>query len=229
MNQKKNNWRTIFIWDIHGCYDEFMLLLEKLEISKEDNIYLVGDLTNKWPKSIKILKYLLFNNSQFKSVLWNNEYYILQYLQDKLEENHPNYKETKVLCKRLTKRPELVWYVRNIPSYIEEKYFILVHAWILEWNYKNQPKETLSWADKRIKNDWFLNYKWKKKIIYWHNSSWWIRIKNNTIWIDSWCVFWGYLSAYILETWEIIQQKAFKIYEKVWYNIWKDLFNTKNF
>ena len=221
-----DKWRTIFIWDIHGCYDEFMLLLQKLNINQEDKIYITWDLTNKWPKSVKLLKYLLFNNIQFKSVLWNNEVYIIQYMNWKLPKDHINYKETHALCKRLQNKPELLWFIKNMPAIIEEKNFILVHAWLLNWDLKDQNIETLTWTDKKVKNDWFLDYKWTKLIIYWHNSSRWIRKFGNTLWIDSWCVFWWYLTAYILESWEIIQQKAFKRYEKTEYNIKKDIFTT---
>jgi|GEM_PF-5832338 len=33
--------RTLFIGDVHGCYDELMSLLEKIELSDGDELYFV--------------------------------------------------------------------------------------------------------------------------------------------------------------------------------------------
>ena len=54
-----------------------------------------------------------------------------------------------------------------------------------------------------------------KKIIYGHWAVEWLKIRENTIWIDSGCCYWKYLTAYILETGEIIQQKALDVYEQI--------------
>jgi hypothetical protein len=35
------NKRTIFIGDVHGCYDELMALLEKVKVRDEDHLYFV--------------------------------------------------------------------------------------------------------------------------------------------------------------------------------------------
>ena len=33
--------RTIFIGDVHGCYDELMALLEKIQLIHDDELYFV--------------------------------------------------------------------------------------------------------------------------------------------------------------------------------------------
>jgi hypothetical protein len=38
------------------------------------------------------------------------------------------------------------------------------------------------------------------------------------IWDIHGCFFWGFLTAYILETWEITQQKSFDVYKKYVFN-----------
>ena len=77
MNNEK---RTIFIWDVHGCFDEFELLIDKLNIQEDDTVYLVWDMINKWPKSWKTIKFLYKNQEQFKCILWNNEINFFRYL-----------------------------------------------------------------------------------------------------------------------------------------------------
>ena len=43
--------RTIVVGDIHGCYDELMELIEKVNLGDDDRVVSVGDLITKGPKS----------------------------------------------------------------------------------------------------------------------------------------------------------------------------------
>jgi bis(5'-nucleosyl)-tetraphosphatase (symmetrical) len=211
--------RTIFIWDIHGCFDEFMALLKKLELKPEDKVYLTGDFITKWPKGLEVLEFLYNNQDQFKSITWNHEYDFIKYVDNNNSINDFYSKEDLVkvkerniaLYEKIKNREELIDFLRNLPKVIETPDFYLVHAWVINWDL-NKPS---LWIEEWLyKSDWFKDYKWNKKIIYWHYSIYWIKIIWNTIWIDSWCFFWGFLTAYILETWEIIQQKSFKAYKE---------------
>jgi hypothetical protein len=202
--------RTIFIWDIHGCYDEFMFLLEKLKITKNDKVYLTWDFISKWPKSLEVLEFLFNNQEQFKSVIWNHEASFLDYHNWILNEEAVKQRNIK-LYKKIKRRKELINFIENLPKSIEEKDFLLIHAWF------TPEKKLLLWLEPEYNYNWFLSYTWRKKVIYWHYSIYWIQITNNTIWLDSWCIYWGYLTAYILETEDIIQQKSFKTYKKFKY------------
>lgn len=44
------------ISDIHGCYDEYIKLLDKIKFSDEDELYLLGDAVDRGPEPIKVLK-----------------------------------------------------------------------------------------------------------------------------------------------------------------------------
>ena len=46
--------RTIVVGDIHGCYDELMALLEKVDVRDHDRVVSVGDLIVKGPKSREV-------------------------------------------------------------------------------------------------------------------------------------------------------------------------------
>jgi serine/threonine protein phosphatase 1 len=48
--------RTIVVGDIHGCYDELMELVEKVDLGKDDRVVSVGDLITKGPKSREVLE-----------------------------------------------------------------------------------------------------------------------------------------------------------------------------
>ncbi len=48
--------RTIFIGDVHGCLEEFQELIEKLKLQTGDRVISVGDLVDKGPHSIGVLR-----------------------------------------------------------------------------------------------------------------------------------------------------------------------------
>lgn len=43
--------------DIHGYYESFLEMLEKIKFSKEDTLYIIGDLIDRGPFSIKLLEH----------------------------------------------------------------------------------------------------------------------------------------------------------------------------
>ena len=69
------------IGDIHGCYDEFMELLQAINFNLgTDQLYLLGDILNRGPKSIEVLEWVIKNSNKVISVLGNHEiYFLLRY------------------------------------------------------------------------------------------------------------------------------------------------------
>lgn len=49
--------------DIHGCYDEFMQMLELINFNKNDVLYVLGDCIDRGPNPIKTLLYCLQNDN----------------------------------------------------------------------------------------------------------------------------------------------------------------------
>ena len=50
---------TYVISDIHGEYDQFINLLEKIDLQEEDTLYILGDVLDRGPHPIKIIKKLM--------------------------------------------------------------------------------------------------------------------------------------------------------------------------
>ncbi len=54
--------RRIFIGDVHGHYDSLVALLEAIAPGKEDNVYFLGDLIDRGPKSAEVVELVIKNN-----------------------------------------------------------------------------------------------------------------------------------------------------------------------
>lgn len=68
---------NLLIGDIHGCYDEFMRLLEKAQFSSSDTLWLTGDLVARGPKSLEVLRYVKDHDDQIRLVLGNHDLHLL--------------------------------------------------------------------------------------------------------------------------------------------------------
>ena len=69
------------IGDIQGCYKEFRLALKKVNFDIEnDYLWLVGDLINRGPDSLKLIKYLYKIRKRAHIVLGNHELHFLSCL-----------------------------------------------------------------------------------------------------------------------------------------------------
>jgi len=206
--------RTIFIWDVHACYDELMELLKKIKYDpKNDNLYLTGDFINKWPKGFEVVDFLV-NNPQIKTVIWNNEVNFLRYLEwdtwftSKWKKTFEYYKE-KFEKKHID-------YIKNLPVYIETEKWVLLHWWLLPWKKLEEHSldeiTTTRYVDGKY---WHEFYDGEKTIIYGHIASDGLRIKEKTKGLDTGCVYWKWLTAYCFENGEIWQVSAKENYEKI--------------
>ena len=117
--------RIIILGDIHGCYDEFMDLLEKCSYNKDNDILiLVGDLVLKGPKSAEVVRYA--NKNNILSIKGNvDERALSQY--DALKNSTNSWGECEWF-KSLNDND--IAYLRNMPYSISvpEYNIIIVHA-----------------------------------------------------------------------------------------------------
>ncbi len=59
--------------DLHGCYDKFIRLLEKISFCDEDTLYILGDIVDRGNGGIKILKYIR-NKKNIIPLVGNHDY-----------------------------------------------------------------------------------------------------------------------------------------------------------
>jgi bis(5'-nucleosyl)-tetraphosphatase (symmetrical) len=71
---------TYAIGDIQGCLREFDALLDKINFSADDELWLCGDLINRGPNSLGVLRRVKDLSSQSKIVLGNHDLHFLAIL-----------------------------------------------------------------------------------------------------------------------------------------------------
>jgi serine/threonine protein phosphatase 1 len=59
--------------DIHGCFDEFLEMLNKIKFSNNDELYIIGDVVDRGPKPIELLLYLMEHKNNIHLVKGNHE------------------------------------------------------------------------------------------------------------------------------------------------------------
>jgi bis(5'-nucleosyl)-tetraphosphatase (symmetrical) len=154
------------IGDIQGCFDEYSLLLNKIKFdSKKDFIWLTGDLINRGPASLSVLKHVYDNRKAIKTVLGNHDLHFLAvyYGVRKLNKFDTlsdllNFQDVDELAKWLTKQP----LVREIK--IGKREFIMVHAGFP----KSATKRSLTEVNGKIKKALKNNPKKTLKMIFDH-------------------------------------------------------------
>ncbi|BBI01128.1 diadenosine tetraphosphatase [Buchnera aphidicola (Nipponaphis monzeni)] len=124
---------TYFIGDIHGCYKQLRLLLEKVKFnSVKDQLWITGDLVARGPESLQVLRYISSLKNSAKTVLGNHDLYLIKSYFTK------NYTEGYIseLFKAKDIEHLIYWLIKQPLLRINlEKKIILVHAGIPpQWN-----------------------------------------------------------------------------------------------
>ncbi|MDU8924720.1 bis(5'-nucleosyl)-tetraphosphatase (symmetrical) ApaH [Pasteurellaceae bacterium LIM206] len=69
---------TYFVGDLHGCYDELRLLLDRVHFDpSRDKLYLVGDLVARGDKSLECLRLVKSLGESAQTVLGNHDLHLL--------------------------------------------------------------------------------------------------------------------------------------------------------
>lgn len=58
--------------DIRGQYEQFRNLMEQIRLRKEDTLYIIGDVVDRGPEPMKILKYMI-THSNIIPIIGNHE------------------------------------------------------------------------------------------------------------------------------------------------------------
>lgn len=114
------------IGDIQGCYNEFMQLLAKINFNPSiDVLYLVGDLVNRGPESLKTLQWVYDHQDSVVTVLGNHDIYLIGRYAKILKATND---DTIDDILNSANAPKLIDYLRTCPLIFQDGDYILVHA-----------------------------------------------------------------------------------------------------
>ncbi len=198
--------RRIFIGDIHGCADELKVLLKYLNVSEQDELYFTWDYFTKGPKPVEVAKIILNCKAKVYWVQWNHDLYLWEVLEDKT--SWENFRGNKEILEFFKNNQEALHRFKNLPFWIENQDFILVHAGFEPWfPLQNQNIHTLV----NIRG-WRKDYQGSKMVIFGHDAAQGLVKTSNVVGLDTGCVYWGYLTAFVFDSQEIFQIASLDYY-----------------
>ena len=109
-----------------------------------------------------------------------------------------------------------------LPHIIERDEFIVIHGGLHPLYGLQTPPEIMTMIRLHEDRPWYEYYTESRPIIYGHWAADGLRIRHNTIGIDTGCCFGGALTAYCLETGEVVQVRSNAIYKLPEH--WKDTY-----
>ena len=211
--------QTIVVGDIHGCYDELVALLELVQFQSEDRLIAVGDLIVKGNKNKEVLDWFV-GDSRFTSVIGNHDLALLRHWRG---ENGALKKSQADTAKELESRSKAYCdYLDSLPFMIDLGDFLVVHAGVRPGiSLEKQSLEDLTELrtlgldrTSRIGIPWFQVYDSEKVVLFGHWPTAEPTRAPHAIGLDTGCVYGNRLSAFIVETKEIVSVPAFRAYDR---------------
>ncbi len=163
--------RRFVIGDIHGCYQTLKKIIEdKIQLNKNDQLFLLGDYIDKGPESKKTLNYLIKLIKKGYAVYplrGNHEQTLLDTeINDRKEVLIWLMRRSADMLKNGKLRKKHRKFLNSLPLFYELDNFFLVHA---NFNYEaeNPFKDKIAMLWKR-KFDWDAKILKKKTLIHGH-------------------------------------------------------------
>ncbi|HEX3729798.1 MAG TPA: metallophosphoesterase [Opitutaceae bacterium] len=214
--------RIIAVGDIHGCHLEFAELLDKVQLTREDRLVLLGDLINRGPDSCKVLD--LARSNRAIALLGNHELRLMKYRRT----GDMKYAKEHDLDTFGKLRPQDWAYLETMVLTYEEPELntVFVHGGFLpDQPWQKQPAEVVTRiqvvtrdgkpAKRSAAPDaplWADVWNGPPFVIYGHTPRPEIYKLKWSVGIDTACVLGGYLTACILPEKRFVQVKARRAY-----------------
>jgi bis(5'-nucleosyl)-tetraphosphatase (symmetrical) len=117
---------TYAIGDVHGCFETLKRLLRRIAFDRrQDRLWFVGDLVNRGPRSLAVLRWAVEQGDRIVVVLGNHDLHLLA-LAAGLSETKRRDTLEEVL--EATDRDDLLLWLRHRPLVHREGEVLLVHA-----------------------------------------------------------------------------------------------------
>jgi len=224
------------IGDIHGCFDELVMLLEKLGyIRNESGIYyhpfgrqaaFLGDLCDRGTKNTEVLRLVMdmVRSGNAVAVPGNHDVKLLKYLKGKnVQQTHGldiTVSQLEAAGEDLKK--ETAEFIDSLVSHyvLDDGKLVISHAGIKQEYIGRGSKrvrdfclygETTGENDEYglpVRIDWAADYRGRATVVYGHIPQTDVQALNGTYCIDTGCVFGGSLTAFRYPERECVSVKA---------------------
>lgn len=227
------------IGDIHGCFDELTLLLDKLGYVKVDGVYshpanrkaaFLGDFCDRGPRNADVLRLVMdmVKSGAAIAVSGNHDAKLLKYLKGK------NIALTHGINKTIAEieeagedfKAEVTKFIDGLISHyvLDNGKLVIAHAGLKQEYigrgsarvrefclYGETTGETDSYG-LPVRINWAADYRGRATVVYGHIASREVREQNGTYCIDTGCVFGGKLTAFRYPERETVSVDAYKQY-----------------
>jgi len=187
---------TIYaVGDIQGCYDELQALLDKTKFDfRRDTLWFTGDLVNRGPRSLEVLRFIKSLGECAVTVLGNHDLHLLAvaYGHEPAKKN-----DTFDAILKADDRDELLTWLRTRPliHHDEIRRITLVHAGLSPQWKLNTALECAWEVEKMLSGNSFnefLSNMYGNLPVKWNNSlTGWDRLR----YIVNWCTRLRYVNA----------------------------------
>lgn len=211
--------RTVVVGDIHGCYDELVSLLTSIDLGATDRVVAVGDLVTKGPKSKQVLD-LFRTDNRFLSVLGNHDLALLRYWRGEVDSLKNS--QAKTAAELGPDLPVYRDFLGSLPLMIDLGDHLVVHAGVrpgvpLEEQAADDLTELRTLGEDRTSRKgvrWYEVYDSEQTVLFGH----WPNPKPiqtpHAIGLDTGCVYGHRLTAYIIESKQLVSVPAFQVYDR---------------
>lgn len=212
--------RQIVIGDIHGCYDELQMLLDRVGPGADDEIIAVGDLINRGPAAEKVLRFFQDTPNAF-TVRGNHEETHLQAARG----DSPLFNADRMTQRELG-HDYAAWldFMAAMPTRLERESAYIVHGLFEPGvSFAEQRDDVLmgyftgeKYLREKIGKEWYEHYDGDKPLIVGHHhyrrDGQPLIIEDRVYAIDTGCTHGWRLTAVILPAFDIVSVRSRKNY-----------------
>jgi predicted phosphodiesterase len=218
------NNRIIIVGDIHGCYDELLELMEKVDYNETDVLISVGDIVAKGPKTSEVIDYFMHENRY--CVMGNHEWTVLRFINNQNSYKLKKHSEHKKLSTNL--RDDQLAYLQNLPHtlHIPTYNLVIVHAGV---DPNKNIHDNNSYDVMHIRNifdgvtteltdkgvQWTTEWNGPEFIVFGHDAKKRIQDTEHALGLDTACVYGERLSCVIYPDKQIVSVEAKKRYSYI--------------